>query len=85
MMFLIFLFLVIIPVDLVKRKKELYANNPKNITALPLWIIALIELSIKNVPTLPDTSPIEQGNKQMHNPAIPEQVNSISSTFVYPL
>jgi hypothetical protein len=83
--FLIFFFFVISPDDFVKRKNELYDNKPKKITALTLCIIALISLSIKNVPILPGNSATEQGNRHIHNPATPEQVNKISSTFVYPL
>ena len=84
-MFRIFLFFVISPDDFVNRKNELYANKPKKITALTLCMVALIALSMRNVPIFPGTDDMAQGNKQMHNPAIPEQVNKISSTFVYPL
>ena len=85
MMFLIFLFLVMSPDVLVNRKNELYDSNAKNITALTLCIIELILLSIKKVPTSPDISGIEQGNRHINSPAIPEQVNNTSSTNEYPL
>lgn len=72
---------VISPTVLVNKNRELNANNPKKIKALMLWIQPLILPLIWKVPTRPLAV---QGNKQIHNPKIPANVQIIASIFSYP-
>lgn len=83
--FRIFFFLVTDSVPFVKRKIELYANNPKNITANIMCNMLLIWLSIMNVPIFSCADVMAQGNKQMPSPDMPEQVSKTSSMRSYPL
>ena len=81
-----FLLSVMLPLVLVNKNNELYANSKKKIIALILWIMPLIVAGIANVPinSVVKVPLKSQGNKQISQPQTPAIVQIISSYLSYP-